>query len=398
MKRIFKIIIPTAVIIALIIFYFVIAPFFFPSIAPSIVKADPDGDGLYNDQELELGTDPQNPDTDNDGLNDGDEVEMGTSPVDFDTDNDGLGDGRENEIKTDPKDLDSDDDGLEDGWEVSSLHTDPLKADTDGDKLTDKEETTYGTDPLMEDTDNDGASDYNEIYVRKTDPLSPDVSLILTIRDSGTSRLVEGVTVYIDGKKVDSTTQQGTVMLDTVSIGQHKVSITYETFGEIEVAYISVNANTHDLSLDVDMPNPDFQVTAGVSTTLGLGGEYGHVNIELANTGEIASQDTIALVFVYLENDASTPIATDIVNFGNVAAGAVPISKEAREFSEFVWGTGERVAVAIVDRWEYTPQNNDILAQVQVPVDFSYQVAQYIVTYVQEHPEIIGTIAQMILV
>jgi hypothetical protein len=397
MRKIFKIVIPTVVIIAILIFYFGVTPYLFPSISPSVVKADPDGDGLYNDQEIELGTDPQNPDTDNDGLNDGKEVDLGTSPVDFDTDGDGLGDGKEIELKTDPKDLDSDDDGLEDGYEVNSVHTDPLRTDTDGDKLLDKEETTFGTNPLAEDTDGDGASDYDEIYVRKTDPLNPDVSLILTIRDSDTNTLVEGVTVYIDGKKVDSTTQQGTVMLETVSIGQHKISITYETFGEIDVDYITVNKDTRDLSLLVDMPNPVFQVSASVTTTLGLFDEYGHVKINLANTGDIASQDTIALVLVYLEDDATNPIATRIVNFGNVAAGAQPLQEEARDISEFVWGTGERVAVVIIDRWKYTPQNNNIVTQVQVPVGFAEQVVQQVFTYLQQHPEIIGTIAKIIL-
>jgi len=38
-------------------------------------------------------------------------------------------------------------------------------------------------------------------------------------------------------------------MLETISLGQHKVSITYETFGEIDVNYITVNKDIHDLSL-----------------------------------------------------------------------------------------------------------------------------------------------------
>jgi thiol-disulfide isomerase/thioredoxin len=47
-------------------------------------SADPDGDGLTNDEEAALGTDPDNPDSDGDGYLDGDEVTEGTDPTDAD--------------------------------------------------------------------------------------------------------------------------------------------------------------------------------------------------------------------------------------------------------------------------------------------------------------------------
>lgn len=42
---------------------------------------DTDGDGLSDDVEHQLGTDPANPDTDNDGYRDGEEVDHGFSPL-----------------------------------------------------------------------------------------------------------------------------------------------------------------------------------------------------------------------------------------------------------------------------------------------------------------------------
>lgn len=57
---------------------------------------DTDEDGLSDQRELELGTDPQNKDTDGDGVFDGDEVlKYGTNPLDRDTDRDGFIDGGE---------------------------------------------------------------------------------------------------------------------------------------------------------------------------------------------------------------------------------------------------------------------------------------------------------------
>ena len=121
-----------------------------------IGPADGDGDGLTDDEEEDLGTDPENSDTDGDGLDDGTEVDLGTDPTEADTDDDGLDDGEEVELGTDPTDPDTDDDGLLDGDEVD---TDPLNPDTDGDGLADGVEVEAGSDPLDVDTDGDGIED-----------------------------------------------------------------------------------------------------------------------------------------------------------------------------------------------------------------------------------------------
>ena len=68
---------------------------------------------------------------------------------DVDTDGDGLYDFEEDDLGTDPLDADTDGDGLTDGEEVLVHETDPLDADTDGDGLSDGDEVTNGTDPLV---------------------------------------------------------------------------------------------------------------------------------------------------------------------------------------------------------------------------------------------------------
>ncbi|MCB9086966.1 MAG: OmpA family protein [Calditrichae bacterium] len=135
-------------------------------------NADPDGDGLTNRQEKELGTDMNNPDSDGDGLTDGEEVmKYQTNPMMADTDGDGLNDGEEvNQYKTNPAKADTDGDGLNDKEEAVTYNTDPLKADTDGDGLSDKDELmTYKSDPLKKDMDGDGLSDGEEVLTTKTD-------------------------------------------------------------------------------------------------------------------------------------------------------------------------------------------------------------------------------------
>ena len=152
--------------------------------------SDSDYDGLYDRDEMQLGTNRFNIDTDNDGLSDYEEVHIHvTSPLKPDSDNDGLSDYEEVNIYTTNHWIaDTDFDGLSDGWEVEHGF-DPLDpadgiSDYDGDGLTNGDETSlYNTNYLDPDTDNDGLTDGEEVYgyeiptisgLRYTDPADSD--------------------------------------------------------------------------------------------------------------------------------------------------------------------------------------------------------------------------------
>jgi gliding motility-associated-like protein len=106
-------------------------------------RLDCDNDGLTNDQEIAVGTDPFNPDSDGDGVLDGTEVADGTNPVDpcsliFANQNTTPSTAWEN--------LDCDNDGLTNGTEVD-LGSNPNNPDTDGDGVPDNTEVQEGTNP-----------------------------------------------------------------------------------------------------------------------------------------------------------------------------------------------------------------------------------------------------------
>ncbi len=105
---------------------------------------DSDNEGLTDSQEIQYGTDPNNPDTDLDNVTDFEEIQGGTDPLVPDTDGDGLADGEEIRIGTNPNLTDTDGDTIPDGTEGAE-GTNPRLPDTDGDGLPDN----VDPDPLM---------------------------------------------------------------------------------------------------------------------------------------------------------------------------------------------------------------------------------------------------------
>ncbi|MES1181948.1 MAG: hypothetical protein ABUL44_04045, partial [Flavobacterium sp.] len=150
----------------------------------AIATADCDNDGLTSDDEALAGTDPGDADTDDDGFDDGNEVANVTDPLNpcdpdinalgsNDCDNDGLDNDGETLAGTDNTNPDTDGDGVNDGTEVNG-GSNPLNAcdpninalgsiDCDNDGLDNDGETLAGTDNTNPDTDNDGVNDGDEV-------------------------------------------------------------------------------------------------------------------------------------------------------------------------------------------------------------------------------------------
>ncbi|MEM8594307.1 MAG: hypothetical protein AAGF06_05760 [Pseudomonadota bacterium] len=194
-------------------------------------NTDRDADGLSNDEEATLGTNPDNADTDGDGVNDAEEVgDDINNPAnsssddepdvidaldpcypsteveacenkDLDSDGDGLTNAQEAALGTDPDKVDTDGDGQNDKVEVgddvanpanSSSEDAPDKidaldpcypsvsvavcdrnvADADRDGLSDVQEAQLGTDPKNPDTDGDGTGDAQEVGANVAKPLN----------------------------------------------------------------------------------------------------------------------------------------------------------------------------------------------------------------------------------
>jgi hypothetical protein len=116
--------------------------------------SDDDGDGLTNDEERRIGSDPLKADTDGDGCSDGAEVLSESKPLDAkskpanDFDGDCLSDGIDISMGLDFRSRDSDGDGVRDDVEVA-MGMSALSNDTDNDGILDGKELELGADPTI---------------------------------------------------------------------------------------------------------------------------------------------------------------------------------------------------------------------------------------------------------
>lgn len=105
---------------------------------------DRDGDGLSDEEERSLGTDPLLRDTDGDGVSDEQEVAQGSNPLILPA----------RTIPTEP---------MPEPAPVPPPQAPPAVLDQDADGLSDEEELMFGTNPQAADTDGDGFGDAQEI-------------------------------------------------------------------------------------------------------------------------------------------------------------------------------------------------------------------------------------------
>ena len=126
--------------------------------------ADTDKDGLTDEHERSIGTDPLDKDTDNDGLMDGAEGKLGADPKNYDSDGDGFADGSEVAQRRSPWNPDA---PHPSGRAIARISRQPTTLTPTG--STTMMEGLAGTNPNDPDTDGDGIGDSVET-IRGTNP------------------------------------------------------------------------------------------------------------------------------------------------------------------------------------------------------------------------------------
>ena len=197
---------------------------------PLSIPDDFDGDGLSNDQETRGHT----LSVDNTGTGSFVDIEVTSDPNDPDTDGDRLTDGAEFNLSN-PRDPDTDSDRLNDFLELRVYGSNPRSADTDGDAMTvngfkdrllDRAELDDGTSPTLADTDGDGMPDGDDFQPTLADTprvavdLVGDIDISLDITyDDGESFSTEEGTVLAQGVASILSTSDSTTNEVSVEVG-----------------------------------------------------------------------------------------------------------------------------------------------------------------------------------
>lgn len=219
--------------------------------------------------------------------------------------------------------------------------------------------------------------------------------ITLNLSDTETGVAIDAIDVYVDGTKKGTTTQDGQLDLTNISPGRHRVGLDVPGAQGMVERYIDIGEEDQ-VSLTVDMPNPSFVTTVSVTDKYGLLDQRMDIKVTLKNMGDVSSQDTTALVFVYHGDDLENVKDSAMLDFGNMASGGLSIDQEATNLDSSYWH-GNRIFVVVVDGWKYTLQSGTIVAEVSTPESQLTQLAGWAGEYLEAHPEIVGKIVSMFL-
>lgn len=219
--------------------------------------------------------------------------------------------------------------------------------------------------------------------------------ITLNVSDIETSEAVDAIDVYVDGTFKGKTTQDGQLDLTDISPGRHRIGLDVPGAQGMVERYIDVGAEDQ-VTLAVDMPNPSFVVTVSVTDKRGVLDQRMDIDVTLKNMGDVSSQDTTVIVFVYHGNDLENVKDSAMLDFGNMASGGLSRNEKATNLDSSYWH-GNRIFVVVVDRWKYTPESGTIVAEVSTSEALLTSLARQARQYLEEHPEMIGKIAQMFL-
>jgi prepilin-type N-terminal cleavage/methylation domain-containing protein len=226
-----------------------------------------------------------------------------------DSDSDGISDDNEETLGTDPRDSDSDDDGRSDGAEVNGPPiTNPLDADTDDDGLDDGAEMTEGTDPNNPDSDGDGVNDRSDNC--RTTPNADQLDIIPLggngigdaceiPADRDNDGILNGVDNCPTTPNSDQRDSDGDGLGDAC-----------DTAGNVALTVTLTGIGTMP---DSNAPIVEWRVGTGTTTTCTRNSVSGNVRDWTCNVGPTFGGDISIVVGNYSGKDAVTPAAVAVL-------------------------------------------------------------------------------------
>jgi len=237
-------------------------------------------------------------------------------------------------------------------------------------------------------------------------------TIILYLEDKETRKPIGRVgniypLVFIDDVVQGFVTDTGKMRIERLSPGPHKLTVNIPYYGNYS-DYVNVNAwQTLDITVAVDMPNPIFDVAIHVEQKYLR--EKGTIYVTITNTGNMPSMHTQLLLLIFRDDSPTTPVDQALLYVGELSpppfTGTSGLTKSdvksqllsnqlfpyiipsqppeycfepklytnTKTLTWETWafepGVSETIVAVILDNWPYTPQNRQVVGEINIPVD-----------------------------
>lgn len=231
--------------------------------------------------------------------------------------------------------------------------------------------------------------------------------IIVTLKDEETGKPIGKVyegypSVVLDGQDRGYVTDYGQIAIVGLSAGTHLLKIVVPTYGEMN-RYVELDPGEQaDVAVQINMPNPVFDVSIESATGGGLLDEVGTVKVTLTNIGNVDARSPTAKVLIYTKdgngNISAQPIATRTLRFSTLSPTAQGGGSQTMTCSipEYVWGVKEVVVVAVYDTWDWTPEHANPGWRIDAPDTVLDRLTESVVSYLENNPDVlIGTLTKL---
>lgn len=229
----------------------------------------------------------------------------------------------------------------------------------------------------------------NEVIIKIKAPRT----ITIELKDSETGKPIDFMKIFLEGISITyrsflETDDDGRTLIPDVLPGTYQIRLEGVPTLVKPSKQIIIGADEF-ISVTVDMPNPRFQGSLNCNEKLGFFDVYGVCEVTVKNINYergIVTQDTVVILLVYLqdENGNYVLVDKDLLDFEPILPGDSR-PKTSTDLYGFQFGKQETVVAIIFEGWKYTPQSNEQIGEITLPISLVEQAINDGINYCKQN-------------